>query len=80
MFCTDPEAIYDKHRQLTYSQAMERYSKRFKAADEDGDGKLNMEEYADFLHPGQWKFVVKFLVPYLRYWFLSLSLSLSYTY
>ena len=52
-FCADPDAIYDRHRQLTYSQAKERYERRFKVADENGDGKLSIEEYADFLHPGQ---------------------------
>jgi hypothetical protein len=49
----DPDAIYDKHRQLTYSKAIERYNRRFKVADENGDGQLNLEEYADFLHPGE---------------------------
>lgn len=51
--CSDPDAIYDKHRQLTYSQAIERYNRRFKVADENGDGQLNVEEFADFLHPGE---------------------------
>ena len=45
------EHIFDKTRQLTYSQAIARYEKRFKMADRDGDGKLNKDEYADFLHP-----------------------------
>jgi len=49
----DPDAIYDKHRGLTYKQAMKRYNRRFKVADKDGDGKLNVEEYADFLHPAE---------------------------
>ncbi len=30
---------------------MERDKRRFKAADLDKDGKLNKNEYADFLHP-----------------------------
>ena len=44
--------MYDEHRKLTYNQVIDRDEKRFKAADRDGDQKLNREEYADFLHPG----------------------------
>ena len=44
--------MYDEHRQLTYNQVIERDERRFKAADRDGDERLNREEYADFLHPG----------------------------
>lgn len=58
-FCADPDSIYDKRCELTYSQAIKRYERRFKVADQDGDGKLNKEEYADFLHPGESKLMVK---------------------
>ena len=44
--------MYDEHRKLMYNQVIDRDEKRFKAADRDGDQKLNREEYADFLHPG----------------------------
>ena len=29
-----------------------RYDRRFEAADKDKNGKLDLDEYADFLHPG----------------------------
>ena len=29
-------------------------------ADEDGDGKLNKEEFADYLHPGQAALLIQF--------------------
>ena len=45
--------MYDEHRKLTYNQVIARDEKRFRAADRDGDQKLNREEYADFLHPGK---------------------------
>ena len=48
----DPEEIFDHHRNLTYKQRIERDERRFKLADENGDGKLDREEFADFLHPG----------------------------
>ena len=44
--------MYDEHRQLTYNQVIGRDERRFKAADRDGDDKLNREEYGDFIHPG----------------------------
>ena len=52
-FPVDKESMYDEHRQLTYNQVIARDEKRFRAADRDGDQKLNREEYADFLHPGK---------------------------
>lgn len=49
----DPDEIYDKYRQLTFQQAEERYKRRFAVADKNSDGKLDLEEFADFLHPGK---------------------------
>ena len=51
-FPVDKESRYDEHRQLMYNQVIARDEKRFWGADRDGDQKLNREEYADFLHPG----------------------------
>ena len=48
----DKESLYDEHRGLTYNQVIERDAKRFIAADANGDEKLDKNEYADFLHPG----------------------------
>lgn len=49
---SDPEDIYDQHRQLKYKDILVRDERRFKGADVDGNGKLNREEFATFLHPG----------------------------
>ncbi len=48
----DPDEMYDHHRRLTVKQAIEREENRFKVADQDGNGKLNKDEFANFLHPG----------------------------
>lgn len=49
---TDPDEVYDHHRRLTFGQFLEREERRFVAADQDGDGKLTKDEFANFLHPG----------------------------
>ena len=49
----EPDKIYDKRRGLTFQQAVDRYDRRFKAADKNGDKKLDREEFADMLHPGE---------------------------
>ncbi len=46
------DEIYDQHRNMTYKNKISKDERRFKTADEDGDGKMNREEFADFLHPG----------------------------
>ena len=45
--------MYDPHRQLTYKDMMRRDTRRFAAADLDGDKYLTKDELADFLHPGE---------------------------
>ena len=35
----------------TYAQMMARDERRWKMADQSADGLLNMQEFADFLHP-----------------------------
>lgn len=52
---TDEEKLAKKDDYKTYLKLMERDKKRFKAADQDGDGKLTKKEYADFLHPEESK-------------------------
>lgn len=47
----DHNAVYDSHRGLNYQQILERDQRRFRVADKDGDGHLNKEEFANFLHP-----------------------------
>ena len=55
---SDPEEIYDQHRQLKYKDVLIRDERRFKGADADGNGKLNRDEFATFLHPGTcWRVV-----------------------
>ena len=49
---SDPDEVYDHHRQLSYKDVLARDERRFKAADTDSDGQLNREEFATFLHPG----------------------------
>ncbi len=49
----DLDMEYDHHRHQTYRQRIERDSKRFKAADRNGDEKLDRDDFADFLHPGE---------------------------
>jgi len=44
--------VYDHHRQLSYKDVVARDERRFKVADGNGDGKLDREEFATFLHPG----------------------------
>lgn len=44
---------YDHHRHQTYRQRIARDSKRFEAADKNSDGKLDRDDFADFLHPGE---------------------------
>jgi len=51
---TDPDKIYDQYHQLSYRDALARDEKRYKAADTDGNGQLNREEFPAFLHPGRW--------------------------
>lgn len=51
---TDPDKIYDRYHQLSYRDALARDEKRYKAADTDGNGQLNREEFPAFLHPGRW--------------------------
>lgn len=43
--------IHDHNRNLTFSQTIERYQKRFFAADQNDNKALDKEEFADFLHP-----------------------------
>ena len=43
--------IYDKYRQLTFKDAINRRERRFKAADQDKDWKFTKDEYATFLRP-----------------------------
>ncbi len=43
---------YDHHRHQTYRQRIARDAKRFGVADKNGDQKLDREDFADFLHPG----------------------------
>lgn len=47
----DLEEMYDHHRNMTYRQRIQKDERRFKVADQDGDGKMDKEEFADFLHP-----------------------------
>ena len=53
LISAEPDEIYDKRRGLTYQQAVDRYNRRFKAADKNGDKKLDKEEFADMLNPGE---------------------------
>lgn len=45
------DEIHDHHRNLTYSQVIERDHRRFSLADQNSDQLLGKEEFADFLHP-----------------------------
>lgn len=47
----DENEVYDTHRGLTYKDMIKRDTKRFAAADLDGDKQLTRNELADFLHP-----------------------------
>ena len=51
---SDPDKIYDHYHQLSYRDALARDERRYKAADTDGNGQLNREEFPAFLHPGRW--------------------------
>ena len=48
---SDHNQIHDKHRNLTYNDIINRYDRRFKMADQDGNKLLDKDEFADFLHP-----------------------------
>lgn len=48
---SEAEKEANKEDYKTYVKMLERDKKKFKAADQDKDGKLNKKEYADFLHP-----------------------------
>ena len=50
-FLSDRNKIYDKSRNLTYNEVIDRYERRFQIADADRNRKLDKDEYADFLHP-----------------------------
>lgn len=43
--------IFDKRRQLTFQEVMDRKVRRFKVADQNKDEKLTKDEYGAFLHP-----------------------------
>jgi len=58
----NPDEIYDKYRQLTFQQAEERYKRRFAVADKNSDGKLDLEEFADFLHPAETSHMVSIYI------------------
>lgn len=51
-FLSDLTEVFDQHRNITYGQRIAKDERRFKLADKDSSGKLNREEFADFLHPG----------------------------
>ena len=43
--------IFDSRRQLTYQGAKDRDERRFKAADQNKDGKLTKDEYSTYIRP-----------------------------
>ena len=47
---------------VMYEDYAERDRVKFKAADEDGDGKLSKTEFAFFMHPEQHQFMTKHVV------------------
>lgn len=51
---TEPDRLdeyYDKNRKITFRSQIESDRRKFPLADENGDGKLNREEMAVYLHP-----------------------------
>ena len=45
------DEVYDSRRGLKYQDMVDRDKRRFEAADENNDGKLDRDEFAIYLHP-----------------------------
>ena len=45
------DEIFDKHRKITYREEIERRRKMWKAADENNDGRLSVDEFTAYLRP-----------------------------
>ena len=45
------DEVYDNRRGMNYQDMVDRDKKRFEAADENKDGKLDRDEFAVYLHP-----------------------------
>ena len=62
---TEPDRIdelYDKTRKVTYRKQIESDRRKFALADENGDGKLDREEMAVYLHPSDFPHMRDFVV------------------
>ena len=53
-FASDRSKVHDHIRNLTFNQIIERFNRRFKRADKDGNDLLDRDEFADFLHPREY--------------------------
>ena len=52
LYSTDRlDEVYDSRRGLKYQDMVDRDKRRFEAADENNDGKLDRDEFAIYLHP-----------------------------
>lgn len=62
---TEPDRLdeyYDKNRKITFRSQIESDRRKFPLADENGDGKLNREEMAVYLHPSDFPKMRDFVV------------------
>ena len=65
-FCTaEPDRIdeyYDNHRKITFRDQIDSDRRKFHLADENGDGKLDREEMAVYLHPSDFPKMREFVL------------------
>ena len=65
-FCTaEPDRIdeyYDSHRKITFRDQIDSDRRKFRLADENGDGKLDREEMAVYLHPSDFPKMREFVL------------------
>ena len=62
---TEPDRLddyYDKNRKITFRSQIDSDRRKFPLADENGDGKLNRDEMAVFLHPADFPHMRDFVV------------------